>query len=176
MNQSTETGLLDAEQFSKLFNWLLGLGLVKREEASASAYWKHLHEQHRLPYDLVRRAMLRAPSVHTRYFPTAGEIRLLCDQERLDEARHERSAKERSRCEREYIDSREYYADVPPRGEERDAWIADAPNVFEKLGRIWKAESCERGLDPNKPTPRELRDARMTEFWTLWDRKHSEAA
>lgn len=126
-------------------------------------YFEKLKDQ---PFQAIGAACMRAsqPEYYPDWFPNEGQLkRVVID-----------CAKDRRREEQQHADHGgrllplEYYADVPDNAGELAQWIASGANKFEQLGRRWKAESKQLWLDPNRPTPRELHEKRMREFWETW--------
>ena len=137
--------------FGKLFTWLLGLGLIARDGTDEEAYWVHLYEQHRLPFEAIRQAILAAPVLSSRYFPTAAELRQMAEPfaRRMRAAQLVRSAED------------EQLLAAPLRKE------LASDNPFQQLAEQWAEESRRLGLEPERNSPREIGCRRARELGAL---------
>ncbi len=105
--------------------------------------------------EAVRRAFDRCLESYPDWFPTYPQFQTLVRQEALELKR----AKERAaQMERPALPP-------PPEPELSDE------NPFKELARRWEDESRRLGLDPERPTPREIGERRMKEFWGAWNRR-----
>lgn len=132
-----------------------------------AAYFEQLRR-----HDLrdVTTAIERAPTpdYHPDRFPTAGQLQRLVIVVEL-ERKQSASAAAHARDEQSEDERlREEFSLIPIGAQAQADYIAAATTPFDRLAREWQCESKRLGLDPTKPSPPDVSERRMREFWALW--------
>jgi len=134
----------DRLDFGKLWAWLSGLGLIKREGTDEGTYWTYLSD---LPIESLHAAFMQAPGKLLRWFPTASELRAMAIAHR----------------------DAERAAAVPPPTPSK--WVDPelaTDNPFVALACEWEKESRDLGIGPDKPSPRHIARRRFREINELF--------
>ena len=100
----------------------------------------------------VQKAIAKAPVHHREFMPTSGQLEVLCQF-------YERN-----------VASQDAVSGLEPKQLKAPENLGKAASAFEYLALKWEQESKELGLRKDEPTPPELHDRRMTEFWEYWRR------
>lgn len=146
-------------EFKRMFAHALGLYPNSGgHEGSAASYWQFLR---RYPLPVLRNAFRRACLSSPEFLPSAVRVRECAEAAA-------RTVAGLPPPERKSLPpgGREY---VPPVGAGAEEWINEAPNRFERLGRMWACESKLRGWDRTGEVPQENGERRWKELWALWD-------
>ena len=70
----------------------------------------------------------------------------------------------------DYEDPQLFSRARPAPTEDDERYINAATTPFERLARKWERQSQRMGLDPNRPTPKDLGEERWVEFWGTWEK------
>lgn len=71
--------------------------------------------------------------------------------------------------QRDEIEAKRRYLEEPKDSRRGPRPGGDIRNAFDELAQSWWDESRNMGLDPDKPTPREIGLKRLKQFWATWE-------
>lgn len=140
---------------------------VEEMAKQAKAYFDRLETY---SWQDVSKALMRAsqPEFYPDRFPTVGQLQAVVEDCRRRRAKAEREETQQRMDEREAESARGRMREIPVTQQAQRTYIQEGGTGWEKLARYWECESKARKLDPTKPTPPEIYQRRMGEFWKMW--------